>query len=356
MGVLFVIVGVFIISGLDKDLQTKVLDSGYFNIGIVEQKLLDRVELPEVGAQVETSEVNEIVTVNIPKHIERLFGDTDFSKADPDLANALSGGPGKDGIPALDEPKFIPLSEADYPDSIQAIVLKSESGVKIYPYNILTWHEIVNDDFDGTPVAVTFCPLCGSAIVYDRTLPDGTVTTIGVSGSLLESNMIMYDRATENLWQQSTGKTLAGSFHPAALKVFPMQLLTLGEAREAFSDAQILSTKTGHNREYDRNPYAGYETDNRFVFEPSNIDETLNPKEIVVIFRSEDETPIAIPWLKLRELKLTNQTVKGTDYNFVVSDSSELTITDGDGNNYPFYFEMWFSFAAQHETGELIEL
>ena len=206
----------------------------------------------------------------VPNALARYFPDTDFSNADPALADAISGGPAKDGIPAIDNPAFIPLSEFNRPDDVQVIVLVGETETKVYPYNILTWHEIVNDAIDDTPVAITFCPLCGSAIVFNRRLPDGQVSTFGVSGSLLESNMIMFDRATENLWQQSTGKTLAGSFYPAELALVPFLLLTLGEFRNLYSVAVVLREDTAHLRDYAPNPYAGYDTDNRFVFEPSN--------------------------------------------------------------------------------------
>jgi hypothetical protein len=195
----------------------------------------------------ETAEPIEAVTSGsepsgtIPITLVRYFPNTDFSQADPALANAISGGPGKDGIPAIDNPTFVPLREFDRPDDVQAIVLVGLNETKVYPYNILTWHEIVNDVIDDTPVAITFCPLCGSAIVFNRKLPDGNVSWLGVSGSLLESNMIMFDRTTENLWQQSTGRTLAGSFHPAKLALEPFQLLTLGEIRNTYPDALVLS-------------------------------------------------------------------------------------------------------------------
>jgi hypothetical protein len=231
---------------------------------------------------------------------------------------------------------------------VQTIVLANETETKVYPYNILTWHEIVNDTFAGTPVAVTFCPLCGSAVVYNRTLPDGTVSTFGVSGSLLESNMIMYDRQSENLWQQSTGETLAGSFHPASLELEAFQLLTLGEVRDTYPDARILSEDTGHARDYGRNPYAGYETDNRFAFEPSDIDTTFPPKSIMVVFRNQGTT-FAAPWQELRKAGEATVSEGGTTYTLTVSETGELTVRDDTNATHPFYFEMWFSVAVQNE-------
>lgn len=355
LGVLFLIVGLFIFTGLDKDLQTWVLDRGYID-GVlnIEQRLLEQADEPPTDSipPRAVAPVGE-PSINVPPTLFRNFPLTDFSKADSNLEAAISGGPPKDGIPAIDEPQFVPLASVSLPDSVQAIVLVGDNETKVYPYNILTWHEIVNDEIDGTPIAITFCPLCGSAIVFNRTLPDGTVSTFGVSGSLLESNMIMYDRETENLWQQSTGKTLAGSFHPAEITLEPFQLLTLGDVRATYPDALVLSEDTGHSRDYARNPYAGYETDNRFVFEPSDLDTTFAPKTIMAVFRASDTT-FAAPWLALREAGTANITAEGMTYTLTVSDNGELVITDNEGDTFPFYFEMWFSVAVQHEEGLVV--
>lgn len=295
-----------------------------------------------------------ISTKSVPQHLTRIFSHTDFSKVDPDLAQAVSGGPGKDGIPSIDTPSFVPLGEFTGSNDIQVIVLTDGENRRVYPYNILTWHEIVNDTVDGTPVAITFCPLCGSAIVFNRTLPDGQVTTFGVSGSLLESNMIMYDRLSESLWQQSTGKTLAGLYHEAQLEIEPFQLLTLGKVRENYPDAQILSTDTGYRRDYTRNPYAGYETDDRFVFEPSTIDRTFNPKEIMVVFSTPDKAIVSVPWDQLREQGMATSVINSVQYTLTVDDTHELEIFSETGTAVPFYYEMWFSVAAQH--GDAITL
>lgn len=355
LGGLFIIIGIFIITGIDKKIETWVLDRGYIN-GVleIEQGLLRQVNEPAASSSVVPNSVQTSApSIDIPRALARSFPNTDFSKADSRLEAAISGGPPKDGIPAIDAPTFIPLAEFDRPDSIEAIVLIGETETKVYPYNILTWHEIVNDEFEGTPVAITFCPLCGSAIVFNRTLPNGVVSTFGVSGSLLESNMIMYDRATENLWQQSTGETLAGSFHEAQLKLEPFQLLTLGEIRATYPNARVLSEATGHQRDYARNPYAGYETDNRFVFDPSSLDTTFEPKTIMAVFRA-GETTFAAPWLALRAAGGATHTTNDEVYVLTVTDTGELTITDSTGDTFPFYFEMWFSVAVQHDSVEVI--
>jgi hypothetical protein len=159
--------------------------------------------------------------------------------------------------------------------------------------------------------------------------------------------MIMYDRATENLWQQSTGKTLAGSFHSAQLTLESFQLLTLGDVRATYPQAMVLSENTGHQRDYARNPYAGYETDDSFIFSPSNLDTSFPPKNIMTVF-SDGGTVFAAPWLKLREVGSAIITQASTTYTLTVTDSGELSIVDTKGASHPFYFEMWFSVAVQH--------
>lgn len=308
------------------------------------------------GTSTTSDRASAPVPDKVPRALARAFPTTDWAKRDDAVLEAVSGGPGKDGIPAIDEPTFVPLSEYTRGDDIQAITMKDGNTIKVYPYNILTWHEIVNDTVDGTPVAITFCPLCGSAIVFNRRLPDGEVSTLGVSGSLLESNMIMYDRATENLWQQSTGKTLAGSFHPAELSLESFQLTTMGDVRAQFPNALVLSEDTGHRRDYGRNPYAGYEESEQFIFAPSAHDSQFPSKTIMAAFRAGD-TPVATPWLKLREAGSAAITIDGIVYTLTISDTGELTITDDAGSEYPFYFEMWFSFAIQHgDTARIVPL
>lgn len=289
---------------------------------------------------------------NVPPFLERSFPNTDFSKRSDAIESALSGGPPKDGIPAIDNPKFVSLEEYKRSDDVQAIVIEDGDTVKVYPYNILTWHEIVNDTVNGVPIAITFCPLCGSAVVFDRRLEVGE-STFGVSGGLLESNMIMYDRQTETLWQQSTGKALAGDLFGTQLELYPFQLLTMGEVKEEYPQAQLLSEDTGHTRNYARNPYSGYNENDSFFFQPSSFDERFEQKEIMAVFRVDDEV-VATPWLSFsdgttREVAVAEKTITLT------RDNGELTITDESGTSYPFFFEMWFSFAVQNPEGIVVE-
>lgn len=295
---------------------------------------------------------NPMTFDNVPPFLLRSFPDTDFSKANPIIENVLTGGPVKDGIPAIDSPTFVPVDSFVYSDDVQAIVIKDGDQIKVYPYNILTWHEIVNDTANGTPIAITFCPLCGSAIVYDRRLGTGE-STFGVSGALIESNMVMYDRSTETLWQQSTGEALAGELFGTTLDLYPFQLSTMKEVKATYPNALVLSEETGYVRDYARNPYSGYEENDVFIFAPSSFDERFEAKEIMAVFRVE-ETVVATPWVSFDEGMIRAGTVNGKEIQ-LKKDESELTITDSDGNSYPFYFEMWFSFAVQNPEGVVLE-
>lgn len=287
----------------------------------------------------------QVPSVAIASDLKRVFPNTPWSISDPNLTKALSGGPGKDGIPSLDAPKFVSVDTFKHPDSVQAIVMKDGETVKVYPYNILNWHEIVNDTVAGVPVAVTFCPLCGSAIVYDRRVNDETLT-FGVSGFLLESNMIMFDRENEALWQQSTGKVLAGRDLDTELKLAPFQRLTMGEVKELYPSAQVLSEDTGHRRDYGRNPYSGYEDSEGYIFSPSREDARYPSKTIFVVFRYEGKI-IGTPYLELTDGDRFETSMLG-DTLTLERLGDLLTITDPKGNEVPFYFEMWFSFATQH--------
>jgi len=323
------LIAIFVITGI-----------GIFGyVYLTGQETVMNVELHENSKTTNTD-------ITIPSSLTREFENTDFSQADSSVENIISGGPGKDGIPSIDDPDFIPLSENTRPDSVQAIVMKDGDGVKVYPYNILIWHEIVNDTVNDTPVAVTFCPLCGSAIAFDRSLPNG-VTTFGVSGYLIESNMVMYDRDTESLWQQSTGKALAGEYFGEQLEHVPFQLMTLGDVREKYTDALVLSEDTGYGRNYGQNPYAGYDESDNFIFPPSEQNDRYDSKEIFVVFRVDD-TVAGVPWKSMQNGDSFSMEVDTTMITLEKEDS-ELSVTTSDGETIPFYFEMWFSFITQND-------
>lgn len=210
---------------------------------------------------------------------------TNTEKRSIELSELMSGGPAKDGIPAIDDPRFATVADAQkwLKPNEPVISLKIENEARAYPLQILIWHEIVNDRVGKNPVLVTFCPLCYTAIVFDRRL-DGKEYSFGVSGMLRHSDMVMYDRETESWWQQITGEAIVGDLTGKTLKQFPTQIISFGQFAEAHPTGKVLSRETGHVRDYGRNPYVGYDDidDVPFLFKGAT-DKRLRPMEKVVV-------------------------------------------------------------------------
>jgi hypothetical protein len=238
--------------------------------------------------------------------------DTDLTNATVDLSSLRHGGPSKDGIPSIDSPSFVSVEAArDWIDPEEPVILIDHNGTaKAYPLQILTYHEIVNDEVGGTPVAVTFCPLCYSSIAFERRL-DGTPVTFGVSGLLRNSDLVMYDRRTETLWQQFTGEAIVGDRAGATLEVIPSQLIAFRQFAETYPDAQVLSRDTGHDRPYGQNPYAGYDDvdESPFAYD-GPTDDRLPPKEKVVAV-SLDGTHKAYPHSVTKKQRVIHDAIGG---------------------------------------------
>ncbi len=187
----------------------------------------------------------------------------------------------RDCIPSIQDPKFDSASEADEwlndDDLIFGIVIDGQA--RAYPQRILNWHEIVNDTINDTDFAVTFCPLCGSAISFERTVNDQT-TTFGVSGKLFNSNLVMYDRLEESYWQQETGEAIVGKAADRGdkLKTIPMASSFWSDWKQANPETEVLSRDTGYSRNYDRYPYGAYEEDGELYFGIENTDTRLQIK------------------------------------------------------------------------------
>ena len=209
---------------------------------------------------------------------------TDFSRHTVPFSEILSGGPPRDGIPPIDDPKFITPEEASdwLGDQEPVIALELNGDARSYPLQILIWHEIANDFVGGVPVAVTFCPLCNTAIVFDRTL-DGVVYDFGTSGNLRNSDLIMWDRQTESWWQQFTGEAIVGELAGTRLMTLPSPIISFSDFRASNPEGKVLSRDTGFSKRYGDNPYGGYDrADNPpFLFD-GDLDGRLAPKDRVV--------------------------------------------------------------------------
>jgi len=209
---------------------------------------------------------------------------TDGVKHIVPLDKIRSGGPPKDGIPSIDNPKFVKANEAEFvSDNDVVIGLEINGETKAYPLSILVWHEIVNDNVGDTPVAVTYCPLCFTNQVFERTI-NGQEVEFGTSGKLYNSNLVMYDRLTESYWSQALGTAIVGELAGYELEKIPFDVITWKDWKTLNPDTLILTTDTGHLRPYGVDPYGSYYTDPRILFPVENKDDRLPPKSLIVGF------------------------------------------------------------------------
>ncbi len=210
-----------------------------------------------------------------PESWKREWPRTDFSRHSIDYGEIFSGGPPKDGIPAIDNPSFLPQAEVtDLADTEPVVGLIINGDARAYPLRVLMWHEIANDTVGGVPVAVTFCPLCNAVVVFDRRI-DGRVLDFGTTGKLRKSDLVMYDRQTESWWQQFLGTGIVGEMTGKRLEFIPARLESFARFRARAPQGKVLVPNNPGMRPYGRNPYAGYDSLNRpFLYRgqlPANI-------------------------------------------------------------------------------------
>lgn len=297
--------------------------------------------------------LSENSTNNTEKNIRQEFLSnynlkTNTSKASIDLNKVLSGAR-KDSIPAITDPNFISIQSSIERPSSLGILVNIDGVEKYYPYSILLWHEIVNDKINDKNFAVTFCPLCASAIVFDRNV-NGETLTFGVSGLLYESNLLMYDFLTESLWSQSLGRAVIGEKVDSELSLLPFQLITFQELKEKYPDALVLSRKTGHTRNYGFYPYGNYENEEEVYFLVSHTDDRFFSKELFYIVPYKEEY-IALQVEKIKEG--SSEYIAGEHLINVNKDGGELEIFVNEEQKYGYY-EFWFSFITNHKDDSLI--
>jgi hypothetical protein len=191
------------------------------------------------------------------------------------------GGPPKDGIPAIDRPKFVAAAAAGLRADDRVLGLAHNGVTKAYPVRILNWHEVVNDRLGDAPVAVTYCPLCGTGIAFDARL-GGQTLNFGVSGLLYNSDVLLYDRGTESLWSQLKQQAISGRLKGSRLQALPLEHTTWADWHARHPATLVLSTDTGFARDYAHDPYAGYERVQRLLFSVEHRDDRFEPKEWVL--------------------------------------------------------------------------
>ncbi len=233
-----------------------------------------------------------------------------------DLNQIISGGPPPDGIPPIDVPRFLRISDnlEFLPANEPVVALEINGDARAYPIRAMVWHEIVNDVVGGVPVTVTYCPLCNSAATYDRRI-DGAETTFGTSGLLFASALVMYDRATESLWTHFNGEAVVGVLTGARLEEYPSPLLSWGDFRSAYPAGQVLDFEaSGFDRDYGRNPYLGYdaEANTPFLFRGALDDRAKAMQRVVGIEAGDASSAFSLSAVSGGEGKATMAAVGST--------------------------------------------
>jgi hypothetical protein len=273
----------------------------------------------------------------------------DLSRHSVPLDQLVDGGPGKDGIPAILSPTFISVTDVTFlHDGDRVLGLTAGSEAKAYPIKILNWHEIVNDTIGGKVVLVTYCPLCGTGMAFEAAV-QGQRHTFGVSGLLYQSDLLMYDHQTESLWSQVGMHAVAGPLTGKKLSPIVLDHTTWGEWRTAHPSTVVLSTKTGSFRNYDRDPYAGYDESSELFFDIAHVDSRYHPKEWVIGLEIDGVTK-AYPFRELRKVpspvddQVNGQRVT-VRYNAA---SRSASVVDEQGKPIPSVTAFWFAWYAFH--------
>lgn len=268
-----------------------------------------------------------------------------------------SGGPPMDGIPSIDDPEFVSVEEADQWIQDNELVLAMEyNGVKrVYPLQIMVWHEIVNDTVGGDPILITYCPLCGSGIAYERKI-DGEEVEFGTSGKLYNSNLVMYDRKTNSYWSQIDGLAIVGELTGKFLTPISIDTVAWRDWKGVHPDSEVLSQNTGYNRSYGTDPYGSYYEDSFLFFPVENADETIHPKTAILgigvdgvykAYREDD----------LKTEKVIEDTIGRVDIKLEMDEAGAVKITNLETNEEIVKErDFWFAWYAFHPETLLYEL
>ncbi len=273
----------------------------------------------------------------------------DLSAATIPAAEIFAGGPPKDGIPSIDAPVFDAAANADFmrgDDLVLGVFLENEA--RAYPVKILNWHEIVNDEINGFPFAVTFCPLCGSGVVFDARL-DGKVLRFGVSGLLYNSDVLLYDRQTNSLWSQLLRRGVSGEYAEAPLSALPVQHTTWRDWRRQYPQTKILTPNTGAARDYETDPYAGYDKSEDVYFPVSpRADGEFHPKEWVLGARANGAAK-AYPFSELQKNgeAIVQDSIGGREVAIhwnAEEQAARAVWADGGGDSVRAFWFAWHAF------------
>lgn len=267
------------------------------------------------------------------------------------------GGPPKDGIPAIDKPKFVSAAHAKLADEDRVLGISLDGIARAYPVRILNWHEVVNDRFGTRAVVVSYCPLCGTGMAFEPPISTGA-SGFGVSGLLYNSDVLLYDRATQSLWSQILSAAISGQLVGTTLPAVPLTHTTWADWRRRHPAAEVLSTDTGFERDYGRDPYAGYDRVQQLLFGVQHRDERIPLKEWVLGLRINGKAK-AYPFSALDRTvdaagRLTD-TVGGQAL-LIRYDRANRTAEafDAQGHLLPGILSYWFAWVAFHPRTDVL--
>jgi len=271
----------------------------------------------------------------------------DLSNISIPAEDVLTGGPPKDAIPAIDEPKFLPIKNVDYlNDQDQVISFTGASTTRAYPLRILIWHEIVNDTVGDNHIAVTYCPLCGTAMIFDRQI-NGKQYNFGVSGLLYQSDVLLYDRQTESLWSQLAMEAVSGDMRGNELDWIASEQMTFGAWKERYPDGMVLSTDTGFTRKYNTSgPYDRYFASEKTMFPVKQVRSELKPKEWVYGVIIDDIAKAYSLSALEKKPRFTDKVGNTTLLINYVAEAQQLTVTREDKEVVPTVKVFWFAWQA----------
>lgn len=276
----------------------------------------------------------------------RTLNGFDLSEALIPPGKIFRGGPPRDGIPAIMLPRFEPAAKVRWlkdSDLVAGVVHGGES--KAYPLRILVWHEAVNDTVAGTPILMSYCPLCGSTVAYKRDIR-GTVYTFKISGLLHESNVLFYDEQTESLWSQLALKAVSGKMKGTEMSIFPSVLATWKEWKSRHPASLVLTRATGSRRDYGRDPYGGYERSRSVYFPVSGTSERYHPKERVLVVTTGGGSKV-YPFSELRKAPgPISDEVGGEPVTVLFNGGDYVTALRADGSAAESFVTFWFAWYA----------
>ncbi len=270
------------------------------------------------------------------------------------LEDIKDGGPPKDGIPAIDHPKFRDATKSKLKNNSRVLGVFHNGIAKAYPISILNYHEIVNDFFGQDPVAITYCPLCGSGVSFEAKTK-GSSTTFGVSGLLYNSDVLLYDRKTESLWSQLMSQSISGPLVGEVLQMINTENTSWGKWKEKHPNTLVLSPDTGFQRDYDKSPYQGYEYSSSLYFSVNKRSALFHPKEMVLGVQVDGKFK-AYPFseLKKSEGKVVTDVFQGETLTIVYDISNESAeILDDSDNPVLVIANFWFAWYAFHPETEV---